>query len=109
MGDGKIGFRQGKDKEEETEEKLVLLEDYIPGAVYDAQGNIVTKESFDAAVKKTKAEARHLNWLALAKLILYSSIGASLLIVSYGAYKKYFDTKNVINKAKTEVVYGKER
>lgn len=86
-----------------------MLEDYIPGAVYDAQGNIVTYKSFNAKIKKLKAEARNLNWSALARLILYTSLGASVLLLSYGAYKKYFNTKDTINKAKTEIVTGKER
>lgn len=118
----KIGFRTSADEEldiepmkqinttEESEEQpVVMLEDYIPDAVYDAQGNIVTKKSFDAVVKKVRAEARNLNWSALARLILYTSIGASILLLSYGAYEKYFNTKNnITNKAKTEFV-GKER
>lgn len=118
----KIGFRTSADEEpdiepmkqinttEEFEEQpVVMLEDYIPGAVYDAQGNIVTKKSFDAVVKKVRAEARNLNWSALARLILYTSIGASILLLSYSAYEKYFNTKNnITNKAKTEFV-GKER
>lgn len=118
----KIGFRTSADEEpdiapmkqinttEESEEQpVVMLEDYIPGAVYDAQGNIVTKKSFDAVVKKVRAEARNLNWSASARLILYTSIGASILLLSYGAYEKYFNTKNnITNKAKTEFV-GKER
>lgn len=86
-----------------------MLEDYIPGAVYDAQGNIVTYKSFNAKIKKVKAEARNLNWSALAKLILYSSLGVSILLLSYGAYKKYFDTKNTMNKVKIGVVSSKEK
>jgi len=114
----KIGFRTSANEEldvepmkqinttEETEDEqnsTVMLEDYIPGAVYDAQGNIVTYKSFNAKIKKLKAEARNLSWTALAKLILYSSLGASILLLSYGTYKKYFDTKNQINKIKTEI------
>lgn len=119
----KIGFRTSCENEpepmkqintaeeskEQEENSIVMLEDYIPGAVYDAQGNIVTYKSFNAAVKKIRAEARNLNWSALAKLILYSSLGASILLLSYGTYKKYFDTKNIINKVKTEVVSSKEK
>ena len=120
----KIGFRTSADEEldvkpmkqinttEESEEEqnsTVMLEDYIPGAVYDAQGNIVTYKSFNAKIKKLKAEARNLNWSALARLILYTSLGASVLLLSYGAYQKYFNTKDTINKAKTEIVTGKER
>ena len=120
----KIGFRTSADEEldvepmkqinttEESEEEqnsTVILEDYIPGAVYDAQGNIVTYKSFNAKIKKLKAEARNLNWSALARLILYTSLGASVLLLSYGAYQKYFNTKDTINKAKTEIVTGKER
>ena len=113
----KIGFRTSSDEPEvepmkqintteETEEQntTVMLEDYIPGAVYDAQGNIVTYKSFNAAVKKTRAEARNLNWSALARLILYTSIGASILLLSYGAYEKYFSSKNSVNKVKTEIM-----
>jgi len=117
----RIGFRTSADEEldvepmkqinttEETEEQEspVMLEDYIPGAVYDAQGNIVTYKSFNAKIKKIKAEARNLNCVGVAKLILYASLGASILLLSYGAYKKYFDTKNQIYKTKTEIV--KER
>ena len=118
----KIGFRTSYNEDEiepmkqinTTEEQeesnsTVMLEDYIPGAVYDGQGNIVTQKSFNAKVKKLKAEARNLNWSALAKLILYSSIGASIFLLSHGIYKKYFDTKDTVNKAKTEIVTGKER
>lgn len=120
----KIGFRTSTDEEldvepmkqinttEESKEEqnsTVMLEDYIPGAVYDGQGNIVTYKSFDAKIKKLKAEARNLNWSALAKLILYSSVGASIFLLSHGIYKKYFDTKDTVNKAKTEIVTGKER
>ena len=113
----RIGFRTSSDEPEvepmkqintteETEEQntTVMLEDYIPGAVYDAQGNIVTYKSFNAAVKKTRAEARNLNWSALARLILYTSIGASILLLSYGAYEKYFSSKNSVNKVKTEIM-----
>lgn len=119
----KIGFRTSRDdevepikqinttekSEEQEENSIVMLEDYIPGAVYDAQGNIVTYKSFNAKIKKLKAEARNLNWSALAKLILYTSLGTSILLLSYGAYKKYFDTKNSINKTKTEMIVGKEK
>lgn len=118
----RIGFRTSHDdelepmqqinttEEETTEESpYVNLEDYIPGGVYDGNGNIVTQKSFNAKIKKIKAEARNLNWTALARLILYTSIGASIVLLSHGAYKKYFDTKNQINKAKTEIVSSKER
>lgn len=119
----KIGFRTSHENEpepmkqintaeeskEQEENPIVMLEDYIPGAVYDAQGNIVTYKSFNATVKKLKAEARSLNWSALAKLILYSSLGASILLLSYGAYKKYFDTKNNIAKIKTEKIINREK
>ena len=117
----KIGFRTSRDDiepepmkqinttEESEEQPVVMLEDYIPGAVYDAQGNIVTKKSFDAVVKKVRAEARNLNWSALAKLILYTSLGASILMLSYGAYKKYFSTKDNISTFKTEITNNKER
>lgn len=118
----KIGFRTSYDEpevepikqintteeSEEEQNSTVMLEDYIPGAVYDGQGNIVTYKSFNAKIKKLKAETRNLNWSALAKLILYTSLGASILLLSYGAYKKYFDTKDNI-KAKTEIINSKER
>ena len=106
----KIGFRTSYDEiepmqqinttEETEEESPVMLEDYIPGAVYDAQGNIVTYKSFNAKVKKDRAETRNLNWSALARLILYTSLGASILLLSYGAYNKYFK----IEKAKQTIV-----
>lgn len=120
----KIGFRTSADEEldvepmkqisttEETEDEqnsTVMLEDYIPGAVYDGQGNIVTYKSFNAKIKKIKAETRNLNWSALARLILYTSLGASILLLSYGAYKKYFDTKSNNIKVKTEIINSKER
>lgn len=102
----RIGFRTSHDNEVEpmqqldtTEEKeeqepaTVMLEDYIPGAVYDGQGNIVTKKSFDAAVKKLKAEARNLNLSGIAKLVFYTALAASLLQISYGVYNKYLKTK----------------
>ena len=120
----KIGFRTSYDDEpevepmkqinttEETEDEqnsTVMLEDYIPGAVYDGQGNIVTYKSFNTKIKKIKAETRNLNWSALARLILYTSLGASILLLSYGAYKKYFDTKSNNIKVKTEIINSKER
>lgn len=95
--------------EKKEESSPALLSDYIPGAVYDGQGNIVTEKSFNAKVKKLKAEARNLNWSALARLILYTSLGASILLLSHGVYKKYFDVKNSMNRAKTEIVRSKER
>jgi hypothetical protein len=119
----KIGFRTSHDdievepmqqintteESEEESNSTVMLEDYIPGAVYDGQGNIVTYKSFNAKIKKLKAEARNLNWTALARLILYTSLGASILLLSYGTYKKYFNTKNDLNKAKTELINSRER
>lgn len=116
----KIGFRTSYDDEvepikqinttekskEQEENPTVMLEDYIPGAVYDGQGNVVTYQSFRAKVKKDRAEARNLNWSALARLILYTSLGASILLLSYGAYNKYFK----IDKAKQAIVHPqKER
>lgn len=98
----------GTEEEEQqpTDEQPPLLNDYIPGAIYDGQGNIVTEESFRANLKKVKAEARNLNWSALARLVLYSGLGISILMLSYGAYKKYFQTpKNPVEtiiKSKTE-------
>lgn len=103
----RIGFRTSHDdeiepmqqidtteeEEQEQEPATVMLEDYIPGAVYDAQGNIVTKKSFDAAVKKLRAEARNLNLSGIAKLIFYAALAASLLQLSYGVYNKYLKTK----------------
>ncbi len=116
----KIGFRTSHDDEvepmkqintteelEEQENSTVMLEDYIPGAVYDAQGNIVTYKSFNAKIKKVKAEARNLNWNALARLVLYTSLGASILLLSYGVYNKYL---KVADKAKQGIIYQqKER
>lgn len=111
----KIGFRTSHDdievepmqqintteeSEEEQDDSTVMLNDYIPGAIYDGQGNIVTYKSFNAKVKKDRAEARNLNWTALARLILYTSLGASILLLSYGAYNKYFKTE----KAKQTIV-----
>lgn len=93
-------------EEQEENNSTVMLEDYIPGAVYDGQGNIVTYKSFNAKVKKERAEARNLNWSALAKLILYTSLGASILLLSHGVYNKYFKAE----KAKQAIVYPqKER
>ena len=61
--------------------------------IYDANGNIITYESFMANIKKTKAEAKNLKRNSLAKLILYISISASLMLLSYGTYKKYLVQK----------------
>jgi hypothetical protein len=110
----RIGFRTSYDEpevepmkqintaeeSEEEQNSTVMLEDYIPGAVYDAQGNIVTYQSFRAKIKKDRAEARNLNWSALARLILYTSLGASILLLSYGTYNKYFK----IDKVKQAIV-----
>ena len=110
----RIGFRTSHDdevepmqqintEEKETEEEsnsTVMLEDYIPGAVYDGAGNIVTYESFLAKVKKLKAETKSLKRISAAKFILYVSLAASILMLSYGAYKKYLSP---IEKAKTEM------
>ncbi len=94
-------------KEEQEEDKsTVMLEDYIPGAVYDGAGNIVTYESFMAKVKKTKAEARSLRRISAAKFILYTSLAASILMLSYGAYKKYLAP---IEKAKQEIIKDRQR
>lgn len=73
----------------EEDEDTKLLSDFIPGAVYDGSGNIVTQESFKAEVKRTKAETRHYNWSAISKAILYSSLAFSILLLSYGTYNKY--------------------
>lgn len=43
----------------QQEEDTKLLSDFIPGAVYDGSGNIVTQESFKTEIKRNKAEARH--------------------------------------------------
>lgn len=73
----------------EEDEDTKLLSDFIPGAVYDGSGNIVTKESFKAEIKRNKAEARHYNWSAISKALLYSSLAFSILLLSYGTYNKY--------------------
>lgn len=83
--------------EDEQDDSTIILSDFIPGAVYDGTGNILTKDSFDAKTKKIKAEARNLNIVALSKLILCSSLAASLLLLSYGVYDKYLN-KNIKNK-----------
>lgn len=72
----RIGFRTGQEydeieptkqintaeeKSEEQDESTVMLNDYIPGAIYDGQGNIVTYESFRANIKKQKLKPRILN------------------------------------------------
>ena len=99
-------------EEEETEEtpqenSTVMLEDYIPGAVYDGAGNIVTYQSFMANVKKIKAEAKNLRRTSAAKFILYVSLAASILMLSYGAYKKYL---NPAEKAKVAMIKeGRQR
>lgn len=90
------------DEEQSIETPTVLLDDYIPGAVYDAQGNIVTKKSFDAAIKKVRAEARKMNLSGIAKLIFYTALAASLLQLSYGVYNKYLKTKPSIECQKTK-------
>lgn len=79
--------------EDEQDDSTIILSDFIPGAVYDGTGNILTKDSFDAKTKKIQAEARNLNIVALSKLILCSSLAASLLLLSYGIYKKHLTHK----------------
>ena len=106
----RIGFRTNYDEPEpmqqinateetEEQESPVMLEDYIPGAVYDAQGNVITAKSFNAQIKKTKAEARNLTWSALAKLILAGSIGFSILLVAHRMTK---NPSIMTNKVKSE-------
>lgn len=117
----KIGFRTSADdelevepmqqintteEEQEEDKSTVMLEDYIPGAVYDGAGNIVTYESFRAAIKKLKAEAKSLKRISAAKFILYTSLAASILMLSYGAYKKYLSP---VEKAKTEIIKDRQR
>ena len=116
----KIGFRTAADdlevepmqqintteEEQEEDKSTVMLEDYIPGAVYDGAGNIVTYESFRATIKKLKAEAKSLRRISAAKFILYTSLAASILMLSYGAYKKYFSP---VEKAKTEIIKDRQR
>ena len=117
----KIGFRTSADdelevepmqqintteEEQEEDKSTVMLEDYIPGAVYDGAGNIVTYESFRAAIKKLKAEAKSLRRISAAKFILYTSLAASILMLSYGAYKKYLSP---VEKAKTEIIKDRQR
>jgi len=113
----KIGFRTSRDDEpeiepmkqlstaeeteEEQDESTVMLNDYIPGAIYDGQGNIVTYESFRAAVKKLKAEAKNLRRTSAAKFILYTTLAASIALLSYGTYKKYLSPAE---KAKQEII-----
>lgn len=116
----KIGFRTSADEEievepmkqidttgeneegqEQEEDSTVLLNDYIPGAIYDGQGNIVTYESFKAKVRKLKAEAKSLRRISAGKFILYTSLAASIALLSYGAYKKYL---NPVEKAKQEII-----
>jgi hypothetical protein len=95
-----------EDEAEDQDDSTVLLSDFIPGAVYDGTGNILTQDSFKAQTKKTKAEARNLNIGALSKLILYSSLAASFLLLSYGAYNKYLKTPT---KQKTEILNQPQR
>lgn len=91
----------GENEEEQEEDSTVLLNDYIPGAIYDGQGNIVTYESFKAKVRKLKAEAKSLRRISAGKFILYTSLAASIALLSYGAYKKYL---NPVEKAKQEII-----
>ena len=118
----KIGFRTSRDDEpeiepmkqlstteeteEEQDESTVMLNDYIPGAIYDGQGNIITYESFRAKVKKLKAEAKSLRRISAAKFILYTSLAASIALLSYGTYKKYLSPAE---KAKIELTKQKQR
>lgn len=95
----------GENEEEQDESSTVLLNDYIPGAIYDGQGNIVTYESFRAKVRKLKAEAKSLRRISAGKFILYTSLAASIALLSYGAYKKYLSP---VEKAKTEI-QGRQR
>ena len=82
---------ESEEEEQEETPTTVMLEDYIPGAVYDAQGNIVTYRSFNAKVKKERAEARNLNLVGIGKIVFYISLASSILLLSYGAYKKYLN------------------
>lgn len=105
-----IGFKQYDDEpifekiDTRTEEDLeetpgVEVNEYIPGAFIDGNGNVVTKESFDANINKIRAETKSINKLSTAKLILYISLAMSILTLSYGAYNRYFKTKNNVNTA----------
>jgi len=97
-----IDTTEGNEEEQEQDESsTVLLNDYIPGAIYDGQGNIVTYESFKAKVRKLKAEAKSLRRISAGKFILYTSLAASIALLSYGAYKKYL---NPVEKAKQEII-----
>lgn len=112
----KIGFQYSKgdfdtvpleqisnNPEEDNDEDTKLLSDFIPGAVYDGSGNIVTQESFKAEIKRNKAEARHYNWSAISKALLYSSLAFSILMLSYGFYNKYLKTSSNTIKPKLEL------
>lgn len=92
---------ENEEEQEQNEDSTVLLNDYIPGAIYDGQGNIVTYESFKAKVRKLKAEAKSLRRISAGKFILYTSLAASIALLSYGAYKKYL---NPVEKAKQEII-----
>ena len=52
-------------------------------------------------VKKITAETKNLRRTSAAKFILYVSLAASILMLSYGAYKKYL---NPVEKAKTAMI-----
>lgn len=92
---------ENEEEQEQDENSTVLLDDYIPGAIYDGQGNIVTYESFKAKVRKLKAEAKSLRRISAGKFILYTSLAASIALLSYGVYKKYL---NPVEKAKQEII-----
>ena len=115
----RIGFRTSYDEElevesmkqintvededsEQQDSPYVALEDYIPGAVYDGQGNIVTQKSFNAKVKKTRAEARNQKLTAISRLIFYTALAISIIGLSYGVYQKYLKEKPRIECQKTK-------
>lgn len=88
-------INSNSEEEPKEEDTTKLLSDFIPGAVYDGSGNIVTQESFEAEIKRNKAEARHYNWSAVSKALLYSSLAFSILLLSYGVYNKYLKSNSI--------------
>ena len=92
---------ENEEEQEQEEDSTVLLNDYIPGAIYDGQGNIVTYESFKAKVRKLKAESKSLRRISAGKFILYTTLAASIALLSYGTYKKYLSP---VEKAKQEII-----
>lgn len=86
----KIGFRQGYMKNEAEEESSEVI---IPDAVYDGNGNVITKSGLESKTRLNNLTAKSKIINAISKFILYSSIGTAILMLSYTGMK-YIDNNN---------------